>query len=409
MPGDGCPQGLPILYEVTDHNQKKRNEVLAMVYVTVKQLPIYHQMTLEEFLFQSFNTNPMIHCSAGNTRTCVYESTPRNLADGVDVYDLIRKLQAFNNSVKPLFDVKRTELYTTFYIPKKSKGLRRIDAPKPELMDALRRLKTLFEVDFRVLYHTSAFAYVKGRCTVDAVRRHQNNESRWFGKFDLSNFFGSTTLDFVMQQMGMIFPFSEVMKHKQGREALERALELAFLNGGLPQGTPISPLITNLMMIPIDHKLANTLHDYEHQNYVYTRYADDFMISSRYEFDINQISNLIVGVLAEFNAPFELNREKTRYGSSAGRNYWLGVVLNNSNQVTVGNKRKRQFQCMLHNYILDRRNGIAWDKHDLQVMYGHYNYFRMVEKGSIDGIIRHIDEKMSSNVLAYIREDLRCA
>ena len=380
-----------------------------MVYVTVKQLPIYHQMTLEEFLYQSYSTNPVIHCSAGNTRTCMYENTPRNLADRIDVFELIRKLQEFNKAYKHLAMAKRPDLYTTFYIPKKSKGLRRIDAPKPELMGALRQLKTIFEVDFRALYHTSAFAYVKGRCTVDAVRRHQNNESRWFGKFDLSNFFGSTTLDFVMQQLGMIFPFSEVVKYKQGYAELVSALELAFLNGGLPQGTPISPLITNLMMIPIDHKLANTLHDYDRQKYIYTRYADDFMISSRYGFDVNKISDLIISVLGEFNAPFALNRAKTRYGSSAGENWNLGVMLNKDNQITIGNKRKRQFQCMLHSYILDRRNGIAWDKHDLQVMYGHYNYFRMVEKTSIDGIIRHIDEKMSSNVLAYIREDLKAA
>lgn len=380
-----------------------------MVYVTVKQLPIYHQMTLEEFLTQSYVESPTRHLSAGSTRTCCYEYTPRKLENKIDVALLINKLRIFNESNEELRKAKRPELYTTFFIPKKSRGLRRIDAPKPELMDALRRLKTLFEVDFHALYHTSAFAYVRGRSTVDAVRRHQSNASKWFGKFDLSNFFGSTTLDFVMHQFSMIFPFSEVVKYKQGREELERALELAFLNGGLPQGTPISPLITNLMMIPIDHKLSNLLTDYERQNFVYTRYADDFMVSSRYDFDIGKITNLISGVLAEFNAPFKLNTEKTHYGSSAGRNYWLGVLLNNDNKVTVGNKRKKQFQCMLHNYILDRRNGIAWDKHDLQVMYGHYNYFRMVERESIDGIIKHIDEKMCTNVLAHIREDLRSA
>lgn len=49
-------------------------------------------------------------------------------------------------------------------------------------MDALRRLKTMLEEDFHVLYHTSAFAYIKKRCTVDAVKRHQKNESKWFGK-----------------------------------------------------------------------------------------------------------------------------------------------------------------------------------------------------------------------------------
>lgn len=30
----------------------------------------------------------------------------------------------------------------------------------------------MYEEDFHVLYHTSAFAYIKHRCTVDAVKRH---------------------------------------------------------------------------------------------------------------------------------------------------------------------------------------------------------------------------------------------
>ena len=36
-------------------------------------------------------------------------------------------------------------MYHTFHIPKSSGGLRRDDAPPPELMNALRELKTLFD------------------------------------------------------------------------------------------------------------------------------------------------------------------------------------------------------------------------------------------------------------------------
>lgn len=378
-----------------------------MVYITVRQSPIYHQMTLEEFLFQSFQGPAVVNANMANTRTYEFERASERFTKSLDVDALIRKLTEYNLSVESLRKQERSSLYDTFFIPKKSGGLRRIDAPQQELMDALRRLKTIFEIDFKALYHTSAFAYIKSRSTIDAVKRHQQNESKWFGKLDLHNFFGSTTPEFVMSMFSMVYPFSEVVKRQDGRTELGKALDLAFLNGGLPQGTPISPLITNVMMIPVDFKLTKALRDFEKQKFVYTRYADDFIISSRYEFDVHEVEELVVDTLLGFNAPFTINAAKTRYGSSAGRNWNLGVMLNKDNEITVGHKKKRQFQSMLHNYITDKKNGVQWPREDVQTMQGLYSYYHMVEEKTIDAIVNHINEKMSSDVLRLMKEDLR--
>lgn len=379
-----------------------------MVYITVMQSPMYHQMTLEEFLFNTYDAkSPVINQNAGNTRTYEFERVSNKFLSRIDVNELVGHLVRFNESTEELCNVNRQDLYTTFYIPKKSGGLRRIDAPKPELMDALRRLKTIFEEKFHALYHTSAFAYIKERSTLKAIQRHQNNESKWFGKFDLSNFFGSTTIDFVMQQLSMIFPFSEVVKYELGKNELRTALELAFLNGGLPQGTPFSPLITNVMMIPIDYRLANKFRDFGRQSFVYTRYADDFIVSSKYSFDVRMVERAMIDVLTEFNAPFTLNEEKTRYGSSAGRNWNLGIMLNKDNEMTVGHRAKKQFKNMLHSYALDRKKGVMWDRHDIQVMNGYYNYYRMVEKDTIDKIVEYINKETDCDVLRDIHEDLK--
>lgn len=378
-----------------------------MVYITVRQLPIYHQMTLEEFLFESFQGPAVVNENMANTRTYEFEFASEHFTRSLDVAALISKLTEYNLSVENLRQKERSSLYDTFYIPKKSGGLRRIDAPHPELMDALRRLKTIFEVDFKALYHTSAFAYIKNRSTIDAVKRHQQNNSKWFGKLDLHNFFGSTTLDFVMSMFSMVYPFSEVVQIPSGRAEMEKALDLAFLNGGLPQGTPISPLITNVMMIPVDYKLTKALREFEKQKFIYTRYADDFIISSKYEFDVHKVEELVVGTLQSFNAPFSINASKTRYGSSAGRNWNLGVMLNKDNEITVGHKKKRQFQSMLYNYITDKKNGVQWSREDVQVMQGLYSYYRMVEGETIDAIIKHTNDKMGVDVLRMMREDLR--
>ncbi len=378
-----------------------------MVYITVMQSPIYHQMTLEEFLFQNFQAPTILNTNVSNTRTYAYETVSEHFTSRIDTDALIRKLVRFNEQTEVLRAQERSTLYETFHIPKKSGGLRRIDAPKPELMNALRNLKTIFEEDFHALYHTSAFAYVKNRCTVDAVKRHQKNNSKWFGKLDLHDFFGSTTLDYVIKMFSMVFPFSEIVKVPNGEAELRKALDLAFLNGGLPQGTPLSPLITNVMMIPVDHKLANAFRDFDKQRFIYTRYADDFIISSKVDFDVHRVEKLVVDTLHEFGAPFTINESKTRYGSSAGRNWNLGVMLNKDNEITVGHKKKRQFQSMLYNYITDKRKGISWPREDIQTMQGLHSYYRMVEPETIDAIVKHTNEKMETDVLRLIKDDLR--
>ena len=378
-----------------------------MVYITVMQSPIYHQMTLEEFLFQNFQAQTILNTNVSNTRTYAYETVSEHFTSRIDTDALIRKLVCFNDQTEALRAQERSTLYETFHIPKKSGGLRRIDAPKPELMNALRNLKTIFEEDFHALYHTSAFAYVKNRCTVDAVKRHQQNNSKWFGKLDLHDFFGSTTLDYVIKMFSMVFPFSEIVKFPNGEAELRKALDLAFLNGGLPQGTPLSPLITNVMMIPVDYKLANAFRDFDKQRFIYTRYADDFIISSKVDFDVHRVEKLVVDTLHEFGAPFTINESKTRYGSSAGRNWNLGVMLNKDNEITVGHKKKRQFQSMLYNYITDKRKGISWPREDIQTMQGLHSYYRMVEPETIDAIVKHTNEKMETDVLRLIKDDLR--
>lgn len=377
-----------------------------MVYITAMQTPSYHQMTLEELLFGTFSGSSMITDNVANTKTYVRENVSFRYYSQIQIDRLIHVLSEFNRSVEPLRGVERSELYTTFRIPKKSGGLRRIDAPNPELMDALRRLKTIFETEFNALYHTSAFAYIKKRSTVDCVRRHQSNESRWFGKYDLHDFFGSTTLEFVMAQLSMIFPFSEVVKDPGGREELEKALELGFLNGGLPQGTPLSPLITNVMMIPIDYALYNKFRDFNKQRFVYTRYADDFIISSQYNFDFRLVQQEIVDTLASFNAPFTVNQKKTRYGSSSGGNWNLGVMLNKDNEITVGFKRKRQFQSMLRNFVRDTTSGNHWDKEEVQYLAGLHSYYRMVEPKNIDGIVSHLSQLMGADILGLMKAEL---
>ena len=382
-----------------------------MIYVVVRQSPFYHQMTLEEFLFGKDIPHRVLRKNETNTRTYEVERVSDRFSSLCDIGLMIKKLVDFNEKTKNLHEVDRKSLYREFYLPKKSGGLRKIDAPNSSLMVALTELKAIFEDSYDCLYHTSAFAYIKKRSTLDSIKRHQENQSKWFAKYDFSNFFGSTTPEFVYHMLSMIYPFSSIMEDEVGCEALKTALDLAFLDGGLPQGTPLSPMLTNIVMIPIDFWLAKIFRDFKCNDKqvrcVYTRYADDILISSKFDFDFRKVEDMIRDVLRHYNAPFVIKPEKTRYGSSSGSNWNLGVMLNKDNKITIGYRKKKIFSAMLSSYCMDRIKGNPWDIHDVQVLEGHRNYYRMVEGEDIDGLVKHVGEKYGIDIPKAIEEDLK--
>ena len=376
-------------------------------YVVTRQFPAPTQVSIDDILNDIENQDVRSrHVTKGGTMTRVVESIKPDVIRRINIPHLVKILNDFNAAHANLFAVEdRKSLYYEFYLPKKSgHGLRKIDAPNDELKAALRELKTILENDFNLLHHTSAYAYVKNRSTVDDVKRHQANASKWFLKTDFSNFFGSTTLEFTMNMSSMIFPFSHVVMYPGGREALEKALSLAFLDGGLPQGTPLSPAITNMIMLPIDHRLANYFGD---KQMVYTRYADDILVSSKFDFQYRETVEFINKVVREeFNAPYQIKPEKTRYGSSAGRNWNLGLMLNGNNEITIGHKRKKEFKAMTNNYITDYLAGIQWDLNDVQVYRGLMSYYAMIEPETIGHIIKTYNEKYHVDLKQVLKADL---
>lgn len=382
-----------------------------MPYITISLAPRGYQLSLDE-LFDNI-TNPAFSFApqeqeeeTNETRTTFRDVVPQSLLDNVDFKSMIEALENFNIKYASLIGVEdKSVLYRSFKIPKRSGGLRQIDAPKDELMLALRELKYILEKRCFASHHTAAFAYIKKRSPLVALKRHQANNSRWFLKLDFSNFFGNTSPVFLFSQLRTIFPYSEIMKSERGATAVETALSLCFLNGGLPQGTPISPTLTNMMMIPIDLEISRYARNHT-PHLCYTRYADDIQISSEFSFDWRQAQADIVAILRRFNAPFTLKQEKTRYGSSAGRNWNLGLMLNKDNQITVGHQKKKQFKVMIYSLLNDYTKGIHWAVEDIQELQGLISYYKSVEKSTIEKIIADYEAKFSLSVEKIIKEIL---
>lgn len=366
-------------------------------YITFYKQQNVHQITFEDLFGEYIEP---LKPSKDTRDTVTYERSyvKHELIRRVDFDRMHHALSEFVSRYGELIGVAdKSTLYRSFTIPKKNGKRRQIDAPHDELKRALYDLKDIFERYFFMSYHTSAFAYVKGRSTVDAIRRHQENESKWFLKIDMKDFFPNTTQEFVTKMLCMTFPMCEFVCRNGNRDLLDKALSLCFLRGGLPQGTPISPMLTNAMMIPVDHALSKMCHA-NSPHLCYTRYADDLLISSRCSFDWRHVQSEVAKIISDFGAPFTINYSKTRYGSSAGSNWNLGLMLNGENQITVGYKKKRALKVSIHKFITGVINGTPWDASSVRQFLGDISYCRMVEKEKTNKILNAYSVKYGRDI-----------
>lgn len=299
--------------------------------------------------------------------------------------------------------------YYSFKIPKKTKGFRQINAPTTELKKDMKRIASILEKNMMILSHDSAWAYVPGRDVVKAMQEHTNNESKWFLKIDLKDFFGSCNPDFIYKQLNKIYPFAHFKSDHQDR-TLKKLAKFATLDNGLPQGTPLSPILTNLIMVEWDYKINRLLADLikngaiSKQRYVYTRYADDIIISAKRKFDPAFITAVIQNMIREEEYPFTINMDKLRFGSNAGRNWNLGVMCNKENKTTVGHRKKHDIKNYLFNYI---NNVETYSLEDLRWLLGQLSWLRNVEPDYFEGLMIYYRTKFNIDIWPDIIEHIK--
>lgn len=385
------------------------------IYVTKEIQPRKYQISYLDVLYDR-----PINFDSRNyhfTRTeMVDDSTLQTLEMEKYKLVLLETLKAFNKNHEDLEKIEDKQmLYHSFDIPKGTKvpekklaqkkykkKFRHIDAPNEELKAALRELKDIFEFPFNVMYHSSAYAYVRHRKTSDLVMRHKKNDSMWFLKLDFSDFFGSITQEFLEKQLSMIYPFNLL----NGNPELHKALSLCFLNNKLPQGTPISPMLTNILMIPIDYTINLRLRN-KYGKVIYTRYADDMCISHQTDFNYKNVIALIEEVIKEFDAPLKLNAEKTHYGNRNGKNFILGIQLNKDNNMTIGHVRKKELKTAIFCFMRDHFAGNYWELHDVQILNGKIAYGLDIEKKEVEQIVKTYSDKFNCDVMQLIKRYLK--
>lgn len=297
-----------------------------------------------------------------------------------------------------LVGLEFTKSYYHFRIPKHSGGTRQIKAPEENLKELQKDIADDILHKLKVLPHNAAYAYTRGRCAYDAMVTHQKANARWFLKIDVKDFFPSITTDVLRRTLPKVFPFNNL-----DTLALEKLIDLATDEDSLPQGSPLSPILSNLILVEFDRLLYIKLKRFNHQSYTYTRYADDMLITCPYTFKYQDIIDIITSLFKELELPFTLSPQKVRYASMSGRNWNLGLMYTDQQRITVGSKKKKELHSLVNSFVCEYPN---WDVSSTQELQGKLAYLNTIEPDYYNTLVNKYNMKYNVSVPNLIRDIL---
>lgn len=301
------------------------------------------------------------------------------IATAMDITVPQLRFLAFNRKTSPISH------YIRFKIPKKTGGERLISAPMPRLKQA--QYWILEHILNKVPIHDGVHGFRSERSIVTNAQPHVGADI--LINFDLKDFFPSISYKRV-KGLFRSFGYSEAAATIFGLICTEAELEEVELDGKtyyvalgerhLPQGSPASPAITNIMCRRLDKRLTQMAAQWE---FLYTRYADDLTFSTTSENP--RICNILKNTDSIVqHEGFKINQKKTRVLRKNCQQEVTGLVVNE--KLNVDRKTLKRFRATLHQIEINGLNNASWGNSDdvMASVQGFANFVAMVnpEKGT---------------------------
>ncbi|MCW0435136.1 reverse transcriptase domain-containing protein [Xanthomonas sacchari] len=190
-----------------------------------------------------------------------------------------------------------------------------------------------------------SFAYRKGATLIQAVAPHAT--SRAFFQTDLERFFDSITTPLIRKVLvENETPAADLEDH------VEHVLRLLTIDGKLPIGYSTSPIVSNACLLSFDQLLSQISHD---RGWIYTRYADDIMLSTQDRANLSDAAAVVEGCLASaLGDEFKLNPAKSKLTTIGRKVKLLGLVILPTGDIAIDRDVRNRIESWIHFYLRDR-------------------------------------------------------
>lgn len=336
-------------------------------------------------------------------------SSLENLKNAKTIDDLSKILGFKSTSISfLLYKLSDSDKYHEFDVRKKSGGIRKITAPDDRLKNLQSRLANLLsscvnELEKQHGRKSLAHGFKEKHSIHSNAKVHKSK--RYILNIDIKDFFPSINFGRVR---GFFIKNQDFLLNDKIATLIA---QIACYKNELPQGSPCSPIISNLIAHILDVRLVNIAKKYGCK---YSRYADDITMSTNKknfpkELAYKNEKNVwVVGKNIEnqvIRSGFNINADKTRVLYADERQTVTGLVVNR--KVNVRKEYYKLARAMAHslfksgNYTIPSKISPVDIKDTLTPEISEISAKKL---NRLEGILNHIHYTLDIYDLRTLRE-----
>ena len=265
-------------------------------------------------------------------------------------------------------------------IPKPNGGTRRLGIPNVQDRMIQQAINRILSPYWETAFSTHSHGFRPGRSAHDAVREAQGyvrEGKAWSVDIDLKGFFDEVNHDILMRRVALKVQDKRLLRLigeylRAPMQFPDRTKEKRMK--GTPQGGPLSPLLANIYLDPLDKEL-------EARKLAFVRYADDIAVFASSERAAARILESVTTWIEKY-LKVPVNREKSGSGPT-DESALLGFRLGRDGGVSVAPKAVAKLKNEVRRLWDARQSLTSVELRDQWVMYirGWWEYFRLADSG----------------------------